>query len=137
MRIIKEAESWWQDVEELTDAQMKERFIALARQKRLPPTVVLVCLYTLFTPDKEYGRVCLMKLLLFGPHNKTMQYHNYQIYKSLHSQERRLFGEILENCPMPLFPPYSEIANLNEDVRDIVSHGKLTGGSEMNEEESP
>jgi hypothetical protein len=109
---------------------MNGKFVRMAEEKQLSPMVAMVCLYVLYTPDKGQGRNYLMQLPLFGPTDELVQYHNYVIYHSMSLQKQLLFGEILEFCPMPLYPHVSGISRLNDEVRAVAVQTKFSGGSE-------
>lgn len=129
-RAIKDAELFWSNAGKLTDDELRKKFEFMAKKKQLSPMVVIVCLYTLYVPDKEFGRRCLMELLLFGPQERTLMYHNYQVYTALSASDQRLFGEILEWCPVPLYPACSELSHLNDEVRMITRKSQVVGGGE-------
>lgn len=129
-RVVKDAELFWSNAGKLTDEELKRKFELMAKKKQLTPMVVIVCLYTLYVPDKEFGRRLLMELLLFGPQDRTLTYHNYQVYVTLSASDKLLFGEILEWCPVPLYPACSELSHLNDEVRIITKRSQTVGGGE-------
>ncbi|KPA73094.1 hypothetical protein ABB37_10124 [Leptomonas pyrrhocoris] len=128
---LQEAQDFWADCPDLTEDKIKEKFLRMAKHKQLSPMIVLVCMYLLFTTDKEIGRTRILQLLLFAPSDKMVDYHNWHIYECLLPQEQRIFGELIAHCPLPFYPPWPELSHLNEEARQIVRQGKsLNGGGD-------
>lgn len=132
-KVESECAAFWKRYSTVTAAEKKTRFERLAKQKQLPPMVVLMMLYLMYTPDKEYGVECLTYLFAFGPLDKIVQYHNYQVFSTLSEPEQTLFGEVLEKCPVPLYPASNELSTLNDELRSITRKSQLSGGGPTTE----
>lgn len=121
-----ECAEFWQHADSVTEEEKKRSFELLARQKKVSPMVALAMLYLLYMEDKEYGRRCLSYLLLYGPSDKIVQYHNYQVLKTMNAAERMLFEEMLENFQTPLYPATCECATMNDELLAITRKSLLS-----------
>ncbi|KAK7195236.1 hypothetical protein NESM_000448800 [Novymonas esmeraldas] len=125
------AMAFWSERSKATMKERMKKFETLAKNKALPSHTVLVCMYLLYAKDEHQGVLNLLDLLLYGPTGKQTTLHNWQVFEGMPTGDKATFGEIIEKFPVPLYPPSTELAFLNDQLRDCLNNqgGALEGGS--------